>query len=239
MGLLLIQQNKVGEIHGRTWLSAVSVHAASQDISTSPVVSVLHFFFFVCLLVFSSPFTSMNFNANSCSGLIGATNIEIPQMKCKHQEMAEVSEASHDPLRSLVTLLASIFTLRDWSWSSSLFWTDWGNPGLSVSDTSANQVYYSICHRLQSNTNLPCIGQLFLMQVLCCGYSTAYPALLFLLDIRPREEPLPSLFYLQLSGGSGSCLSDAQGPLPQVVSCCVGLLWIFSVCGPRIKLTSM
>lgn len=41
-------------MHGRTWLSAVSVHTASQDISTSLVVSVLHFWFVFCFFLLPS-----------------------------------------------------------------------------------------------------------------------------------------------------------------------------------------
>ena len=56
---------------------------------------------------------------------------------------------STDPVTNLVTSLARAVTLRDSSLSSLLFWTVWGNAGLSVGDTAAKQVCYRICNQFE------------------------------------------------------------------------------------------
>lgn len=55
--------------------------------------------------------------------------------------------AKDDPVTNPLT---GAVTLRDSSLSSLLFWTDRGNPGLSVSDSSGNKVCYSICHQFEN-----------------------------------------------------------------------------------------
>lgn len=133
----------------------------------------------------------------SVSGLIRAINVEIPQIKHKHQEVAEVAAAPLSPIKSPANLFARVFTLRGLNWSSSLFWVDWGNSGISVSDASANQVYCSIFYWLQSKTknNSPMFW-VSLMQDLCYRRITAYPALWLLLSVSHKDEPLPSLRHV-------------------------------------------
>lgn len=161
----------------------------------------------------------------SVSGLIRAINVEIPQIKHKHQEVAEVAAAPLSPIKSPANLFARVFTLRGLNWA--LHYSGWtgGIQGfLSVTLLLIKFIAaFSIDFKAKQKTTLLCFGYLWCKTFAIGASQPTLPCGCSWVSATKMSHCHPFVTFL------GSHLSDAKGSILLTVPSCWGLLGMLSM----------